>query len=1493
MPTNKPEISRVTISTDRKPTVSGTYGHSSAYLEIFFSGGIGGAQLTKTLTSDGSWSVSATTAWPIGRHTITAKQTFKGQPSGWAVDHPFEIKPPQLGINQPASPAEQNLAIGGNGLYAGATATMLDSSNNRVPGTFTPNGERWTFTPNPLWAPGERTIKAVQTFNGVESTPSVARTFKIRPPQLPAIRVSHLDGGIVRLSGTAFNAQGTLVHIHYKGNNPGPFPDVPVSNGNWSKDISGLAPDRYSFDVQQSVPDASGGRIKCTAWTNVSVIVKPPKPSITPPPVPAAAKQVLTVTNVYSGTVALAMFTEADTRVAGDFIGSGTTRTFTPTADWALGTKVKVVQTVSGVASDPSQLCTIAVKPPKPVITPPPIPAAAKQVLTITQVYSGTVTLVMFTEADTRVAGDFIGSGTTRTFTPTADWPLGTKVKVVQTVSGVSSAPSELCTIAVKPPKPAITPPPTPAEVKQVLTITNVSSGTVALEMFNERGFSVIGTFSPTGTIRTFTPDFNWASGTSVKVVQTFAGAASDPSELCTIAVKPSPPVIISPPIPAAARQMLTITRLSSGYLEPAIFTEAGEPVVGHFFGEQGPTIAFAPSEDWALGTRVKAVQTVAGVSSDPSDVRSIAVKPPKPAISPLPIPAAAKQVLTITNVFSGAVTLAMFNEVGDTVVGNFVRVGTAYTFTPTEDWALGTKVKVVQTVAGASSDPSELCAIPIKPPKPVIIPPPIPASSRQVLTITNVFSGDVELAMFTEDGPFVGGKFSRRGDDYIFEKLYWSWEVGNKVRVVQTVAGAASDPSEWCTVAVKPPQPKIQQPYPPVAAQKELVIHADLKIPTTLAMYTETGVPVVGIFRFQEYLYIFTPTFDWSPGTNSVYVVQTVATVESDPSEICTFTVADDKPRAPQFELPPAGLQTPTRPIIKVTGSLPRALITVRLEESETLHSDTADAEGILEFKLETPLVPGSNALQVKQKGDGPESDWSEPHRFTVKQPPGTPVIDRPTCDSQTLRKPKISGTGVSGGKIHLRHLDNPDVPFATVNGVRNWSWNANEEWDIGTYTIQAQQTADDDGSEWTQPRTFSVVESLYGFGDVGPVLAQPVVSNRESVLLRVQVVSGETGESVEGVKVEWRVADTQAVRATTVTDPDGWARYLYTPDTAGEHIVVADLSNENQGVEMTERFEVTALPDNVWAPAFELYLEGEKVDLAKGDLALLQGKTHELALKVTNGSPLIGSSVALEDLWESEALALKFEPPLGTPQPLEEGQTIHWSIICDPGKSGYFGLILTSQKLPDWQLPGRVIARDFNEEVDLNFDTFVKIFGGTPAYPCIGATHTVTIQPKARSLLLGKDVILEVTEEATGLGVVVSPEPNIPQRLGIDGVSWTFNCVASTQSGSFSVRLRVPEWDLSSSELEMSLGHNKVKIIERDGPREIGGAGGRWRTGVCAASEFTAKVVAVPVTVHITGKEPGVGTTDIRGWIYVYHGADESVSFTFHNRYDGSIAS
>ncbi|WP_460054458.1 Ig-like domain-containing protein [Pseudomonas sp. S2_D06] len=88
-----PLITDVTVSADGKPTISGTGGLQGARLEIWNTGGSGGVLLSTTVQSDGSWRVSAPTAWSSGNHLITARQigTVTGGDSEWAVDKAFTV----------------------------------------------------------------------------------------------------------------------------------------------------------------------------------------------------------------------------------------------------------------------------------------------------------------------------------------------------------------------------------------------------------------------------------------------------------------------------------------------------------------------------------------------------------------------------------------------------------------------------------------------------------------------------------------------------------------------------------------------------------------------------------------------------------------------------------------------------------------------------------------------------------------------------------------------------------------------------------------------------------------------------------------------------------------------------------------------------------------------------------------------------------------------------------------------------------------------------------------------------------------------------------------------------------------------------------------------------------------------------------------------------------------------------------------------------------
>jgi len=376
--------------------------------------------------------------------------------SPWSSSRFFTIRPiAQPTISNPQIVRISRPALSGTGTPGATLRLYRHTDGNTVFATTQVRSDgRWSVAlTRDLWSADPFMMNSQQELNGGLSPWGVPVSFTVLLP-LTISSVSVSPDLKPTVTGTG-GLNGATLEIWRTGGAGGVLMSkVLNATGNWSVTASAAwTPGRYSVTSRLK----SGGHY--SEWSgDKAFTIQPPRPVISPPPNPAAVKQPLTVTNVASGAVTLKMLTEANVPVAGSFSGSGATRTFTPAADWSWGTnKVKVVQTVDDVTSEASELATVTVKLPKPVITPPPNPAAVKQPLMITNVASGAVILQMLTEANVAVAGNFSGSGDRRTFTPTADWSWGTsRVKVVQTVGGVASEASELVTVTLKPAPPVI-----------------------------------------------------------------------------------------------------------------------------------------------------------------------------------------------------------------------------------------------------------------------------------------------------------------------------------------------------------------------------------------------------------------------------------------------------------------------------------------------------------------------------------------------------------------------------------------------------------------------------------------------------------------------------------------------------------------------------------------------------------------------------------------------------------------------------------------------------------------------------------------------------------------------------------------------------------------------------------------------------------------------------------------------------------------------------
>ncbi len=145
------------------------------------------------------------------------------------------------------------------------------------------------------------------------------------------------------------------------------------------------------------------------------------------------------------------------------------------------------------------------------------------------------------------------------------------------------------------------------------------------------------------------------------QVQQTVNGQPSAWTGIRKFYIKPSPPRIDNP----MQGSNVPVDSAVYGAFTPGatvvVQDSTGKPIAGTFIYTTGGWIFSYP---WVPGEKhIKAVQTMNGQTSLPSDLRQFRLRPHTLVIQPPPVPAAAKQPLTLTGVSSGAVTLNMWND--------------------------------------------------------------------------------------------------------------------------------------------------------------------------------------------------------------------------------------------------------------------------------------------------------------------------------------------------------------------------------------------------------------------------------------------------------------------------------------------------------------------------------------------------------------------------------------------------------------------------------------------------------------------------------------------------------------------------------------------------------------------------------------------------------------------------------------------------------------
>lgn len=322
-------------------------------------------------------------------------------------------------------------------------------------------------------------------------------------------------------------------------------------------------------------------------------------------------------------------------------------------------------------------------------------------------------------------------------------------------------------------------------------------------------------------------------------------------------------------------------------------------------------------------------------------------------------------------------------------------------------------------------------------------------------------------------------------------------------------------------------------------------------------------------------------------------------------------------------------------------------------------------------------------------------------------------------------------------------------------------------------------------------------------------PVVDGP--SLRLSVQVRSMVPNVGT---VPGVAVQWSIDGEPPEQRPTGSN--GWSDYFFEPVDEGTFTVTADVESPYKNDHGQHDFTVVVLGESPWQSLAAVTLNGTEAG-SVGLVCFLGDEPAELRVS------LVGDSLENEEIYlritdEHDDLDLDFEsePPLELKRKLLP-QGLAWAIRSNDTVSSRFLLHVYHDELPTLVLPGLLLSRQIDEEGGVEFDER-NIPAGAIAYPCIGAIHSLFFIPKAHSPLVDLEVAASWTRDT--LPIALEPEPGITQELGAEGAQWCLDCRASNESGESALSLEFPQIDLTYSAVNLSLGHNRVEMVQFAGP-------------------------------------------------------------------------
>ncbi|RAI72239.1 hypothetical protein DOZ80_01445 [Pseudomonas fluorescens] len=1012
-------------------------------------------------------------------------QSLVGLYSRWARSHDFQIASvtrPSINLPSGGLVREKRPVITGKG-ERGAIIKLYQTGSTAVEygrGTVQNSGS-WSIPLTTDLPQGDTfSMGAGQTFNSQLIWAQDVRFTVIYPPVLGNVTVSDRTPTINGSGGLA----NATVEVFFVGASGGVQATAQVrANGTWTA----VAPRNWStgthsITARQIAPNSRHH----SGWAvEKAVDIPPPVPVITLPGSPLERGDAIRGTGFYSG--ATLVVRKSGTVVGGRVTTSGSTWSFIADQMWPGDWTITAEQTLNGQNSGRSTPRSFKVRPPKLKITDPapgsPVPSSQK-ISGNNSLYWET-TIAMQNGAGASVPGTVTQSTNYEwRFTPaTALTPGSHTFKAVQTVSGEASLPSDALTVKVKPPQPAITPPSGPIAAKTPLTVTNLYTTVAPTLKMRRTGTTteVAGTFTGSGATRTFTPRDNWLIGAnSVTVTQTVNTVESDPSQPCTFTFNLSAPVMTRPTGPTHSRPTFegtghegaTVNVVQHNYPTPVLAT--GTVVNGEWQASLLAEIADLPVGPYQVSAR----QIVGAAQSGWMGAFTINIKPPKPAIMPPIGVIAARTPLTVTNLYTTRTPTLKMLRAGTTteVAGTFTGSGDTRTFTPSADWSIGNNsVTVTQTVRNVESDPSQPCAFTFTLPRPEMTDPTGPTHSRPTFEGTGHEGATVNVVQhygpsnLLATGTVVNGRWQApflAGREELPAGRY-------QVSAKQIVGAAQSGWMNAFALQIKPPQPAIMPPIGVIAARTPLTVTNlyTTRTPTLKMLRAGTTTEVAGTFTGSGATRTFTPSADWSIGAHSVTVTQTVDTVESDPSAVCTFTLIPT-----QLAILPPSEPVVQRSPLTVT-QVDRRATHLKMSWAGTTDEVAGDFSGTgttREFIPHTDWKWGSNSVTVVQTVEGVVSNPSAPCTFTLR--PAQLIIDEPHEGSRHPVDVKISGSCLAGARVFVYSQAGTSLGEAVVSHT-SWVFTYASPWPVGVKHVKAVQRVNGQDSLPSDVRMFKVI--------------------------------------------------------------------------------------------------------------------------------------------------------------------------------------------------------------------------------------------------------------------------------------------------------------------------------------------------------------------------------------------------------------------------------